>query len=113
MHEMSIAQSVLEIVEETARRNRGVKVRAVWLEIGALSTVVPEALRFCFDAVVRGTIVENASLHIETTPGMAWCLPCGTEVPLASIGDSCPQCGSYQLSITRGNDMRVKEIEIA
>ena len=113
MHEMSIAQGVLEIVEDTARRNNSSKVRAVWLEIGALSTVVPDALRFCFDAVVRGTIVENATLHIETASGMAWCLPCGEEVPLAGVGDPCPRCGSYQLSITRGSDMRVKEIEIA
>jgi len=75
--------------------------------------VVPDALRFCFDAVVRGTMVEGATLRIEATPGMAWCLPCGSEVPLASVGDACPRCGSYQLSVTRGSEMRVKEIEIA
>ena len=113
MHEMALAESMLDIVESAARGNGGTTVRTVWLEIGALSHVAPDALRFCFDAVTRGTKADGARLEIITTPGLAWCMPCGETVPLAQLGDPCPQCGSYQLTVAQGGDMRVKEIEIA
>jgi hydrogenase nickel incorporation protein HypA/HybF len=113
MHELAIAESVLEIVERTARANGSERVATVWLEIGALSHVEPEALRFCFDAVTRGGPAERARLEIATIPGKAWCMPCGELVPLAGLGESCPVCGSYQLRVSQGEEMRVKEIEIA
>jgi hydrogenase nickel incorporation protein HypA/HybF len=113
MHEMALAEGMLEIVEDTARRNGGAKVRAVWLEIGALSHVAPDALRFCFDAMTRGSLADSARLEIITTPGLEWCMPCAETVPLAQLGEACPRCGSYQLTVTKGDEMRVKEIEIA
>ncbi len=94
MHEMALAASVLEIVEGTARQNGAARVSAVWLEIGALSHVEPEAMRFCFDAVTRGSLADRARLEIVTTPGAAWCMPCGDTVPLAALGEPCPRCGS-------------------
>ena len=112
MHEMALAEGMLGIVEETARRNGGSRVTAVRLEIGALSHVEPEALRFCFDAVTRGSLAEGAALEIEATPGEAWCMPCGATVPLAQVGEPCPRCGGYQLEVTRGEDMRVRDIAI-
>ncbi len=113
MHEMALAESMLDIVLTAARSNGGTRVSTVWLEIGALSHVAPDALRFCFDAVTRDTAVAGARLEIITTPGLAWCMPCGETVPLAQQGDACPQCGSYQLTVAQGGDMRVKEIELA
>jgi hydrogenase nickel incorporation protein HypA/HybF len=113
MHEMALAESMLEIVERTARSNHAARVKTVWLEIGALSHVAPEALRFCFDAVTRDSIADGAQLDIVTTPGAAWCMPCGATVPLERLGDACPRCGSYQLTVSQGDAMRVKEIEIA
>lgn len=113
MHEMALAESMLQIVEETARRNAATRVSTVWLELGALSHVEPQALRFCFDAVTRGGIAAGATLEIVATPGRAWCLPCGCEVPLAQLGDPCPACGSHQLTVVAGEDMRLKEIAIA
>jgi hydrogenase nickel incorporation protein HypA/HybF len=112
MHEMALAESMLEIVEKTARMNGAVKVSAVRLEIGALSHVACESLRFCFDVVTRGSLAEGAALEIESVPGEAWCMPCGTRVPLGQCGDPCPHCGSHQLEVTRGDDMRIKDIEI-
>ena len=113
MHEMALAESMLEIVETAARDNGAARVRGVWLEIGALSHVVPEALRFCFDAVTRGSVAEGAALTIVETPGGAWCMQCSETVPLAQLGDACPRCGGFQLTVTQGDAMRVKEIEIA
>ena len=64
MHEMSLAEGVLQLVEDGARANAATGVTAVWLEIGALAQVEVEALRFCFDAVTRGTVADGARLEI-------------------------------------------------
>jgi len=113
MHEMAIAESMLEIVESTARSGAAARVSAIWLELGALSQVEPRALTFCFDAVARGSLAEGATLEIVTLPGEAWCMPCGGLVGLQRRGDPCPRCGSFQLEVVRGDEMRVKEIAIA
>ena len=113
MHEMALAEGIVQIVESAARANDALAVRAVWLELGALSHVEPDALRFSFDVVTRGTVAAGARLEVLTTPGRAWCMPCGASVDLARLGDPCPKCGSHQLQVTQGEEMRVKEIEIA
>jgi hydrogenase nickel incorporation protein HypA/HybF len=112
MHEMALAESMLEIVESAARKHGASRVSAVRLEIGALSHVAVDALRFCFDAVTRGSLAEGAALEVDSIPGEAWCMPCATSVPLAQVGDACPRCGGFQLAVTRGEDMRVKDIAI-
>jgi hydrogenase nickel incorporation protein HypA/HybF len=104
---------MIELVETTARRHAATGVAEVRLEIGALSHVERDALAFCFDAVTRGGVADGARLEIVTIPGEAWCMPCGERVPLAQRGDPCPRCGGYQLEVTAGDDMRVKDIVIA
>ena len=82
MHEMALAESVMQIVEETARKHAAA-VRAVWLEIGRLSHVEPEALRFAFDVVKRDGPARDARLEIVATDGTAWCMKC------SEAGDAC------------------------
>jgi hydrogenase nickel incorporation protein HypA/HybF len=113
MHEMSLAEGMLQLVEDGARQHAASAVKAVWLEVGALSHVEVDALRFCFDAVTRGTVAQGARLEIVATPGAAWCMPCGERVALARLGDACPSCGGHQLHVVQGEDLRVREIEIA
>jgi hydrogenase nickel incorporation protein HypA/HybF len=112
MHEMALAESMLEIVEAAARKHGASRVSAVRLEIGTLSHVAVDALRFCFDAVTRGSLAEGAALDIDATPGEAWCMPCGERVAIAQLGNPCPRCGGYQLTVTAGDAMRVKDIAI-
>jgi hydrogenase nickel incorporation protein HypA/HybF len=112
MHEMSLAESVREIVEETARASGAHRVRRVRLEIGALSQVEPEAMRFGFELVMRGSLAESAALEIVQTPGTAWCMKCSQAVTIERRGDACPCCGSLQLQVTGGERMRVMDIEI-
>lgn len=111
MHEMTLAEGVLEIVEDAARREGLRRVRAVWLEIGQLSSVEPEAMRFCFDAVARDSVAAGARLEIVVTAGAAWCIECSERVALAELGAACPRCGGYRLRVTEGAEMRVKELE--
>jgi hydrogenase nickel incorporation protein HypA/HybF len=112
MHEMSLCESVLQIVEATARRHGATRVKAVRLEIGQLSHVEPDAMRFSFDVVTRQSIAQGATLEIEHVPGAAWCMQCSRPVAIVRRGDGCPACGSYQLQVTGGEELRVKDIEI-
>ena len=112
MHEMSLAESVLQIIEDTARAQQFKQVRSVVLEIGALAGVEPEAMRFCFDAVTRGTMAEGAQLDIVETAGRGWCLDCEKTVPLAEQFALCPECGGGRVQVTGGSEMRVKELEV-
>ena len=112
MHEMSLAHGVLQILEEAAAREGFGRVKTVWLEIGALAAVEPDSLSFCFDVVTRGSVADGARLEMLRTPGTAWCMPCGRSVPLSESAGACPLCGSYQVQVTGGTEMRVRELEV-
>ncbi|MCL2872894.1 MAG: hydrogenase maturation nickel metallochaperone HypA [Betaproteobacteria bacterium] len=112
MHEMSLAESMLEIVESTARKNHAQRVKSVQFELGALSHVDRDALAFAFDVVTRGGIAEGARFEVIEVPGTAWCMLCSKTVALAKLGDACPECGRYQLTVTQGDAMRIASIEI-
>jgi hydrogenase nickel incorporation protein HypA/HybF len=112
MHEMSLAEGVLQLVEETARRENARRVKLVVLEIGQISSVEPEALKFCFEAVSKGSLAAGAALEIIAVPGVGRCLSCAETVPMDEIYGVCPKCGSHQVQATGGTEMRVKEIEI-
>ena len=113
MHEMSIAQSVLEIVEEQSRSDGRVKgVRVVRLAIGALSHVEPSALAWAFEVVAKGTIAEGARLEIERPRGTAWCARCAQTVEVLAHGEPCPRCGEHEWQMTGGDEMRVVELEV-
>jgi hydrogenase nickel incorporation protein HypA/HybF len=112
MHEMSICEGILQVMEEQARVQNFTRVKGVWLEIGPLAGVELEALRFGFDVVTRDSLAEGAALEIIEMPGQAWCLQCAKTVPVTQRFDACPECGSYQLQITGGDEMRIKELEV-
>lgn len=112
MHEMSLAAGVLELIEDSARQQKFSRVATVWLEIGQLAAVEPDAMRFCFDAVARGSIAQGAQLEIIALPGSGWCAGCAATVALSEVFAACPQCGGHQVTVTGGTEMRVKELEV-
>ncbi|MDP2005853.1 MAG: hydrogenase maturation nickel metallochaperone HypA [Rubrivivax sp.] len=112
MHEMSLAESVREIVDDTARAHGAQRVKVVRLEIGRLSQVEVEAMRFAFEVVQHGSLAEGARLDIVEADGTAWCMRCSESVVITRRGDPCPRCASYQLQVTGGDRMRVMDIEI-
>ena len=112
MHEMSLCESIREIIEDEAGRQAFRKVERVCLEVGKLSGVEVEALRFGFDVVMRGSPADGARLDIVETAGTAWCLPCGKPVTISARYDPCPECGSHQLQVTGGEEMRIRELEV-
>ncbi|MBR0781037.1 hydrogenase maturation nickel metallochaperone HypA [Bradyrhizobium iriomotense] len=112
MHEMALCEGIIGIVEDEARKRSFSKVKVVCLEIGVLSHVAPEAIQFCFEAVAARTIARDAKLEIIETPGTAWCMACSTNVEIRQRYEPCPSCGSHQLQVTGGEEMRVKELEV-
>lgn len=112
MHEMSLCQSIAELIEAAAGRERFQRVRTVTLEIGRLAAVEPDALEFCFDAAMRGGCAEGARLEIVATDGRAWCHGCSHEIRISRPIDPCPRCGSGQVQVTGGTEMRIKELEV-
>ena len=112
MHEMSLADGVLRLIEDSAKANRFSRVKTVWLEIGELAGVEAEAMRFCFDSVMKGTLADGARLEIIATEGRGQCFSCGKTVPIQLRYDPCPLCGGYPVEPTGGLEMRVKELEV-
>jgi hydrogenase nickel incorporation protein HypA/HybF len=87
-------------------------VLRVRLEIGRFSCVTPEALRFCFDICAKDTVVEDAVLEIVAIPGRARCRGCGDVFDIASFSERCA-CGETDLSVVSGEELILKEMEIA
>ena len=112
MHEMSLCESVVQILVASAKEQCFTTVKTVWLEIGVLSCVEPEAMHFSFDVVTRGTLAEGAKLVIERVPATARCLSCHQDVTVHQYGDPCPACGGSDLQISGGDQLRVKELEV-
>jgi hydrogenase nickel incorporation protein HypA/HybF len=108
MHELGIAQEVVALVAEHAQR----KVTRVVLEIGKLSAVLPDAIRFCFDVCSEGTVVQGAQLEIREIPGRARCRACDAEVMLERPFGRC-ECGGSDLEWLAGEELRVKEYEVS
>lgn len=112
MHEMSLCEGVLQVLETEAKNQGFSKVLTVWLEIGDLSSVEPEAMLFTFDVVTRNSLANDAKLKIINVPGNAWCMQCSKNVSVKQRFDECPDCGSFQLQITGGDEMKIKELEV-
>ncbi|MDR3410328.1 MAG: hydrogenase maturation nickel metallochaperone HypA [Formivibrio sp.] len=113
MHELTLAEHALRIVEKTAKKAEAVRVTRIKLAIGVLAHVDPETLQYCCEMVSRGTLAEGARIEIVRSPGLAHCDDCMQEVELKQVGEPCPRCGSYRLDITDGDQMLVLDIGIA
>jgi hydrogenase nickel incorporation protein HypA/HybF len=109
MHEMSITQGIIEICESYAG---GRRVLCVDVEIGELSSVVPDAVEFCFEACSQGTLLEGARINIIRIPGSGQCQDCGAQTPLTALFGACQHCGGYRVTVVSGEEMRVREIEV-
>ena len=103
MHELGIAQEIVRTVAEATGPGR---VRRIVLEIGALSLVLPDALRFCFDLAAAETSLAGAELAIVETPGRARCRACGGEVTLQRPFGRCA-CGESDLDWLSGDELTI------
>jgi hydrogenase nickel incorporation protein HypA/HybF len=111
MHELSIAQSILSIAENAVPQSNAV-VTSVGLQIGELSGIEIESLKFALSVIKENTVLGKADLDIEVIKGEAQCTDCKKVFPMSYFGCCCPQCGSYFVKVLKGREMKVLNIEV-
>jgi hydrogenase nickel incorporation protein HypA/HybF len=109
LHELAIAESVVQIAD---RHAAGRRVTKVYLKVGHLRQVVPSALAFGFELVAQGTQVEGAELAVEEVPVTGRCRGCGAESQPAGFPLQCRECGGFDLEITAGEELYVESLEM-
>ena len=112
MHEMSLCESIVELVSEQAGKHHFDQAKKVVLEVGAVAGVEIEALRFGFDVVAKGSVAEGAKLEIQIVPARAHCEGCDEAFVVAQRLASCPVCGGFPLQLLSGDELRIKELEV-
>ena len=113
MHELSIAMSILDMAEEEAERQGGVRVQAIHLRLGPLSGVVKEALLGAYDLAREASTLEDAELIIEEVPILASCPSCGTTRPVISVQHlCCAECGTPTPEVVSGRELEIVALEI-
>ena len=112
MHEVSIMEEAVRMAVEAARTSDARRILVLRLRVGALSGVVPEALRFAFDVVCRDTMAEGASLELETVPAACWCPDCRVEFECADLLSECPRCHQPSGQLRRGRELEIASVEI-
>ncbi len=112
MHEAPIAQGILEAAEKEARKNKARLVKKIKLRIGRMTGVVEDPLRFYFETLTKGTILENAEFEIEWVPAKAKCGQCGREYEMEDIIPVCTDCSSLGGEIISGKELEIVGIEI-
>ncbi len=111
MHELSIAEDLLEIVSRTAAEHNLTRVSRLRIVVGALGNVIPDALEFAFDVAGRGTVAEGARLDIVEVPVTVRCNACGAETVLDDFAFLCTECGSVDVTVLRGKELYLDSIE--
>ncbi len=112
MHEMSLCEGVLQIIKAEAKNQKFCTVKRVILDVGVLSGVEISALEFAFDVVMQGSVAENATLEINKLQAHAWCMQCAEVVTVKERYDACPKCEGYQLQISSGDELKIRELEV-
>lgn len=112
MHELAIAQGILDIALSTASRNNASKIINVKVLVGELTGTVPEALEFGFTSLTKGTIAETAQLSIKMIPLTGHCRDCDSQGSINKYGFTCTSCGSHAVEIITGRELIVESVEV-
>lgn len=112
MHEMSIAQSIVDILREEMQKAGARKLRSARLEIGQMSAIVPDALSFGFEVITAGTDLDGAELIMDSVPLKAACRTCRREFEIEEYAFHCPFCHSGEIEVLSGQELAVVEITV-
>jgi hydrogenase nickel incorporation protein HypA/HybF len=113
MHELSIALSMLDEIEEQVERHGGGTVEAIHVRLGVLSGVDPQALRFAYEMACEGTPFAGSRLEIESVPLLVCCPQCGSRHTPSPQNICCPRCVTPEQKILEGRELEVRALEIA
>ena len=109
MHELGITRNIVAIVSERAQ---GQTVLRVTIEVGRLSGMLADAIRFCFDVCSQGTPLAGAALNIIDVEGRGLCDACGAEPVMTAPLGRCPACREPRLRMVAGTELKIKEMEV-
>jgi len=112
MHEMAIAQGILDIVLKTAVEHNATKVTGIKLLIGEMTRVQPESLTFGFAALSMGSIAEGATIEIKSIPLIGQCNHCNQQFTVERYCFLCPECNSASVSVISGRELAVDYLEV-
>lgn len=112
MHELSVAESILDIVQQRALEHRATRVLSLVIHVGELSAVVADALRFAFEVLARDTCAKDARLEIVLIPWRVECPACATNYQVSNGMPSCPACGSGGGRVLSGRELALMEMNI-
>lgn len=113
MHELSVAQSIVEIIQHHVPQSDWESVSAVRLKIGMAAGVVAGSLEFSFQAMTAETLLRHARLEIESIPIRIHCNTCGATTENELGFALCGTCGNTDTTILSGSELYITEIEIA
>ena len=111
MHEMAIAEGILDIALKAMEENEAKRVARVKLLVGEMAGVECELL-FCFEALTKGTAADGAALDIERVPLVGRCAACGKEQHVERYSFLCPSCRNGALEIISGRELKVESLEV-
>ncbi len=113
MHELAIAESIVDVVAKHASEHRASHVTAVRLRIGEASGILPDALTFCFEIVASiDPVLDGARLVVDRVPHRAYCQSCDREFAVLDFIAQCPACGEWSQQIISGTELQVLDMEI-
>ncbi|MGA1825201.1 MAG: hydrogenase maturation nickel metallochaperone HypA [bacterium] len=113
MHELSIAQSILDIVLEKAEENNAERVLGVECAFGEKTGIIKDSMQFIWEIITADTIADKSQLHITIIDLEAECRQCGKRFVVTSLYDPCPHCQNDSITILQGLDeMKVLSLDI-
>ncbi len=113
MHELGIVMKVVESVEQVAKQNGVQKVTKLRVEVGEVSSVVPELFTDCFQwAKLRTNYLKECELELIILQGISYCKACGSTYNTTEHAKQCPNCGSYDTYLITGNEINIKDIQV-
>lgn len=112
MHELSLAESMVQLIEQTQQREGFRQVRVVHLDVGELACVEPRALEFAFASASMGTCAQGARLALRLVPGEGVCPGCGTQAAMLTLYECCPACQAHPLTAVAGTQMQVRDLDV-
>lgn len=112
MHELSIAQEIINIVNNHLPDPEPANVKSVKVKVGKLSNILPDSLSFCFEALTNESHLKGSKLEIVEIPVKIHCAGCNKESEIENPVFACPKCSSNKLKIISGMELQVDEIEL-
>jgi hydrogenase nickel incorporation protein HypA/HybF len=112
MHEVSICESILDILKDQAAAHGATRVKSVRLTIGEMAGVVEDSMRFAFEVVTKGTLAEGSALIIDHVPLTARCRSCGRTFSIVGYAFSCAHCESPEIKVISGRELQIEDIDL-